>query len=126
MFAALLLGHALAYGAPACLEDCPCDCPPAYAEPHQEIRLGSDFFYNEGGVGPAYAAPVYSSGYVVFDGGGFGGGFGGGGGFARAGAGAFASASASASASARVSVRVGGGVRGGGHSGYGGHGGGKH
>ena len=121
MFAALLLGHALAYGAPPCIEECPCDCPPAYTEPHEEIRLGGDFFYNEGGVGPAYAPPVYSSGgFVVFDGGGFGGGF------ARAGAGAFASASASASASARVSVRVGGGF-GGGHKGghWGGHGG-KH
>ena len=131
MFAALILGQALAYGAPYYPVEC--DCPQAsYEQPHEEVRLNGDFFIGEGGVGPAYAAPVYSGvGFVLFDDGGFdgrfgrrfgdgfGGGFGGGQGFARAGAGAFASASASASA--HVSVRVTGGFRGG-HK-VGGHGG---
>ena len=119
MFAAFLLGQALAYGAPYYPHECDCP-PPAYEQPHEEVRLNGDFFIGEGGVGPAYAAPIYSGGFVVLDGGDFGGGFGGGRSFARAGA----FASASASASARVSVRATGGFRhGGGH--HGGHGRGR-
>ena len=133
MFAALLLGQALAFGASAYPEECDCQ-QASYEQPHEEVRLNGDFFIGEGGVGPAYAAPVYSGvGFVVFDegefdgrfrrgfgdgfGGAFGNGLGGGRSFARAGA----VASASASASAHVSVRATGGFRGGHKGGYGRH-----
>src|SRR4051794_30656341 len=115
MLAALILGHAIAYGPPADCR-CQCDCPPE--APREDIHLGGDFFVGEGGVGPAFAPPIYGGTGVVFvEGSEFAGGF------ARAGA--FASASASASASARasasVSVRIVGGARpshpGGGHKG---------
>ena len=54
MFAALILGQALAYGAPYYPVEC--DCPQAsYEQPHEEVRLNGDFFIGEGGVGPAYA-----------------------------------------------------------------------
>lgn len=76
-----------------------------------ELRLGSSFFYDYGGVGP-----IPDGGYA--GGGGYG--------YAVAGAGASASASASASAfaSSRASVRI-GGHKGGHHGGKGGKGGRK-
>ena len=70
----------------------PCHC--------EEVHLSDSFFYDAGGVGPAY--DDYAGG-------------GGGGGFVEANGGA--SASASAFASARASVSVSGGFRSHGHFG---------
>ena len=104
LFAALVAGQALAYGAPAYDHapaydqgyERPCEC--ARVERREEIRLDDSFFVGGGGVGPAFA-------------------------------GASASASASASVRANISVSIAGGWSGGGHGGgkpHGGGYGGKH
>lgn len=78
MLAALVLGQAL-YAHPPAPPPPPappeCQCahvqapPPAPYVPaaYEEVRLGSDFFVSEGGVGPRFTPPVY--GGYVYDGG---------------------------------------------------------
>lgn len=108
MLVALIAAQMLTYGpAPCrCECDCDCDCPQASSRPPQEIRLNDSFFIGEGGVGPAFAPPIYSGGYVIYQAAGSDFGAARGSGFAGA------SASARANASANVSVRIiGGGYR---------------
>lgn len=92
-------------------------CPPGsrYARPHPrygcgiaEVGVAPSFFYDTGGVGPAFIG---------------GGGGGGGGGVVIVGGGARAGAFASAHASASVHVGIHGGFHGRGGCGCGGHGG---
>jgi hypothetical protein len=71
---------------------CNCDCGCRQSE---EVRLPDSFFYDNGGVGPAYAdyGPSGGAETIVFEG-------------ARTSASASASAEAAASASARAFARV--------------------
>lgn len=105
--AAIALGQALAYAQPAYPVEPPCSCQRRYEPRYEEVHLDNSFFYTGGGVGSAYAPPVYGGGGVVIIGGR-------GSSYAGAGAGASASASASVSASvsANISVRYGGGCGG--------------
>ena len=65
LFAALVAGQALAYGAPAYDHapaydqgyERPCEC--ARVERREEVRLDDSFFVGGDGVGPAFAPPVY-------------------------------------------------------------------